>query len=99
MVCDVIYICYRFGFLSIFSSYAAEILFHYIIRVYILQKREIKVGDKVAGRRGNKGIISKILLIQDMPYLQDGRPTCIVSKVVTVTIIQYCHLNVISFAV
>nr|YP_009569265.1 RNA polymerase beta subunit [Ceratostigma willmottianum]QBC67102.1 RNA polymerase beta subunit [Ceratostigma willmottianum] len=44
------------------------------IRVYILQKREIKVGDKVAGRHGNKGIISKILPRQDMPYLQDGRP-------------------------
>nr|UKO32254.1 RNA polymerase beta subunit [Evolvulus alsinoides] len=43
------------------------------IRVYILQKREIKVGDKVAGRHGNKGIISKILPRQDMPYLQDGR--------------------------
>ncbi|KAD3067261.1 hypothetical protein E3N88_35141 [Mikania micrantha] len=41
---------------------------------YILQKREIKVGDKVAGRHGNKGIISKILPRQDMPYLQDGRP-------------------------
>nr|YP_010760671.1 RNA polymerase beta subunit [Vaccinium floribundum]WEY34987.1 RNA polymerase beta subunit [Vaccinium floribundum] len=44
------------------------------IRVYILEKREIKVGDKVAGRHGNKGIISKILPRQDMPYLQDGRP-------------------------
>nr|YP_009339050.1 RNA polymerase beta subunit [Pelargonium quinquelobatum]API85007.1 RNA polymerase beta subunit [Pelargonium quinquelobatum]ARU80445.1 RpoB [Pelargonium quinquelobatum] len=44
------------------------------IRVYILQKRKIKVGDKVAGRHGNKGIVSKILPIQDMPYLQDGRP-------------------------
>nr|YP_010458488.1 RNA polymerase beta subunit [Catha edulis]ANG08325.1 RNA polymerase beta subunit [Catha edulis]UUA70027.1 RNA polymerase beta subunit [Catha edulis] len=43
------------------------------IRVYILQKREIKVGDKVAGRHGNKGIVSKILPRQDMPYLQDGR--------------------------
>nr|YP_009351963.1 RNA polymerase beta subunit [Schoepfia jasminodora]AQW41680.1 RNA polymerase beta subunit [Schoepfia jasminodora] len=45
-----------------------------LICVYILQKREIKVGDKVAGRHGNKGIISKILPRQDMPYLQDGRP-------------------------
>nr|YP_010712216.1 RNA polymerase beta subunit [Corydalis ternata]UGO88508.1 RNA polymerase beta subunit [Corydalis ternata]WDA92871.1 RNA polymerase beta subunit [Corydalis ternata] len=45
-----------------------------MIRVYILQKREIKVGDKVAGRHGNKGIISKILPRQDMPYLQDGTP-------------------------
>nr|YP_778482.1 RNA polymerase beta subunit [Jasminum nudiflorum]Q06RD9.1 RecName: Full=DNA-directed RNA polymerase subunit beta; AltName: Full=PEP; AltName: Full=Plastid-encoded RNA polymerase subunit beta; Short=RNA polymerase subunit beta [Jasminum nudiflorum]ABG74620.1 RNA polymerase beta subunit [Jasminum nudiflorum] len=44
------------------------------IRIYISQKREIKVGDKVAGRHGNKGIISKILPRQDMPYLQDGRP-------------------------
>nr|QXI89134.1 RNA polymerase beta subunit [Gentiana aristata] len=44
------------------------------IRVYISQKREIKVGDKVAGRHGNKGIISKILTRQDLPYLQDGRP-------------------------
>nr|WNG72105.1 RNA polymerase beta subunit [Mammillaria elongata] len=45
-----------------------------MIHVYILQKREIKVGDKVAGRHGNKGIVSKILPRQDMPYLQDGKP-------------------------
>nr|YP_010981269.1 RNA polymerase beta subunit [Chroesthes longifolia]WOE90447.1 RNA polymerase beta subunit [Chroesthes longifolia] len=51
------------------SSYNLE-----TIRVYISQKREIKVGDKVAGRHGNKGIVSKILPRQDMPYLQDGRP-------------------------
>nr|ADD31197.1 RNA polymerase beta subunit protein [Ximenia americana] len=51
------------------SSYNPE-----TIRVYISQKREIQVGDKVAGRHGNKGIISKILPRQDMPYLQDGRP-------------------------
>ncbi|KAL3651970.1 hypothetical protein CASFOL_001651 [Castilleja foliolosa] len=51
------------------SSYKPE-----TIRVYISQKREIKVGDKVAGRHGNKGIISKNLPRQDMPYLQDGRP-------------------------
>nr|QYK18717.1 RNA polymerase beta subunit [Stelis grandiflora] len=44
------------------------------ICVYISQKREIKVGDKVAGRHGNKGIISKILSRQNMPYLQDGTP-------------------------
>nr|YP_010290862.1 RNA polymerase beta subunit [Gahnia tristis]ULQ66019.1 RNA polymerase beta subunit [Gahnia tristis] len=45
-----------------------------MVCVYILQKRKIKVGDKVAGRHGNKGIISKILPRQDMPYLQDGTP-------------------------
>nr|QYB22169.1 RNA polymerase beta subunit [Pilgerodendron uviferum]BBN66825.1 RNA polymerase beta chain [Pilgerodendron uviferum] len=44
------------------------------IHVYILQKRKIQVGDKVAGRHGNKGIISKILPRQDMPYLQNGTP-------------------------
>ncbi|KAF4402738.1 hypothetical protein G4B88_010190, partial [Cannabis sativa] len=51
------------------SSYNPE-----TIRVYISQKCEIKVGDKVAGRHGNKGIVSKNLPRQDMPYLQDGRP-------------------------
>nr|YP_009915508.1 RNA polymerase beta subunit [Cyperus rotundus]YP_010290681.1 RNA polymerase beta subunit [Cyperus glomeratus]YP_010292604.1 RNA polymerase beta subunit [Cyperus michelianus]QNA49736.1 RNA polymerase beta subunit [Cyperus rotundus]QOE56850.1 RNA polymerase beta subunit [Cyperus rotundus]ULQ64710.1 RNA polymerase beta subunit [Cyperus glomeratus]ULQ64796.1 RNA polymerase beta subunit [Cyperus michelianus] len=45
-----------------------------MVSVYILQKRQIKVGDKVAGRHGNKGIISKILSRQDMPYLQNGTP-------------------------
>nr|YP_009141942.1 DNA-directed RNA polymerase beta chain [Helonias koreana]AIW56496.1 DNA-directed RNA polymerase beta chain [Helonias koreana] len=61
-VIDVRWIHKRGGF-----TYNSE-----IIRVYISQKREIKVGDKVAGRHGNKGIISKILPRQDMPYLQDG---------------------------
>ncbi|CAK8561479.1 unnamed protein product [Lathyrus sativus] len=51
------------------SSYNPE-----TVQIYISQKREIKVGDKVAGRHGNKGIVSKILSRQDMPYLQDGRP-------------------------
>nr|YP_009427468.1 RNA polymerase beta subunit [Stegnogramma sagittifolia]ASU96142.1 RNA polymerase beta subunit [Stegnogramma sagittifolia] len=45
-----------------------------VIHIYILQKRKIQVGDKVAGRHGNKGIASKILPRQDMPYLQDGTP-------------------------
>ncbi|KAK4844273.1 hypothetical protein QYF36_018340 [Acer negundo] len=54
------------------SSYAPE---DRLLRAILgIQKREIKVGDKVAGRHGNKGIISKILPRQDMPYLQDGRP-------------------------
>ena len=45
-----------------------------IVRVYVAQRRKIQVGDKIAGRHGNKGIISKILPIQDMPYLSDGTP-------------------------
>nr|YP_009701072.1 RNA polymerase beta subunit [Parasitaxus usta]QEQ14277.1 RNA polymerase beta subunit [Parasitaxus usta] len=44
------------------------------VHVYLLKKREIKVGDKVAGRHGNKGIISIVLPRQDMPYLQNGTP-------------------------
>ncbi len=43
-----------------------------LVRVYVAQKRKISVGDKLAGRHGNKGVISKILPIEDMPYLSDG---------------------------
>lgn len=49
-----------------------------VIRVYVAQKRKIQVGDKMAGRHGNKGIISRILPVQDMPYLPDGTPIDIV---------------------
>ena len=49
-----------------------------VIRVYIAQKRKISVGDKMAGRHGNKGIISKILPKEDMPFLPDGTPVDIV---------------------
>ena len=43
-----------------------------LVRVYVAQKRKISVGDKLAGRHGNKGVISKILPIEDMPYMSDG---------------------------
>ncbi|PSN15934.1 DNA-directed RNA polymerase subunit beta, partial [filamentous cyanobacterium CCP5] len=49
-----------------------------VVRVYVAQKRKIQVGDKMAGRHGNKGIISRILPIEDMPYLPDGTPIDIV---------------------
>ena len=49
-----------------------------LVRVYIGQKRKISEGDKLAGRHGNKGVISKILPIEDMPYLADGTPVDIV---------------------
>jgi DNA-directed RNA polymerase subunit beta len=45
-----------------------------VVRVYVAQKRKIQVGDKVAGRHGNKGIVSRILPVEDMPFLPDGRP-------------------------
>jgi DNA-directed RNA polymerase subunit beta len=49
-----------------------------LVRVYVAQKRKITVGDKMAGRHGNKGVISKILPAEDMPYLPDGTPVDIV---------------------
>jgi DNA-directed RNA polymerase subunit beta len=44
------------------------------VKVYVVQKRKIQVGDKMSGRHGNKGVISKVLPVQDMPYLPDGTP-------------------------
>ena len=49
-----------------------------VVRVYIAQKRKISVGDKMAGRRGNKGVVSRILPQEDMPFLPDGTPLDIV---------------------
>jgi DNA-directed RNA polymerase subunit beta len=49
-----------------------------LVRVYVGQKRKISVGDKLAGRHGNKGVISKILPIEDMPFLADGTPVDII---------------------
>ena len=48
------------------------------VRVYIAQKRKISVGDKMAGRHGNKGVVSRVLLVEDMPFLPNGRPLDIV---------------------
>ena len=49
-----------------------------LVRVYVAQKRKISVGDKMAGRHGNKGVISRILPVEDMPFLPDGTPVDIV---------------------
>jgi len=49
-----------------------------LVRVYVAQKRKISVGDKLAGRHGNKGVISKILPLEDMPYMADGTPVDII---------------------
>ena len=46
-----------------------------LVRVYVAQKRKIQEGDKLAGRHGNKGVIAKILPVEDMPFLADGRPS------------------------
>jgi len=49
-----------------------------LVKIYIAQKRKIKVGDKMAGRHGNKGVISVVLPVEDMPFLEDGTPVDIV---------------------
>jgi len=49
-----------------------------MVRVYVAQKRKISIGDKLAGRHGNKGVISKILPAEDMPFLEDGTPVDII---------------------
>ncbi len=48
------------------------------VRIYIAQKRKIGVGDKMAGRHGNKGVVSRVLPVEDMPFLPNGRPLDIV---------------------
>jgi DNA-directed RNA polymerase subunit beta len=49
-----------------------------LVKVFVAQKRKISVGDKLAGRHGNKGVISKILPVEDMPYMEDGTPVDII---------------------
>ncbi|QCC78193.1 DNA-directed RNA polymerase subunit beta [Nocardioides daphniae] len=49
-----------------------------LVRVYVAQKRKISVGDKLAGRHGNKGVIAKILPIEDMPFMEDGTPVDVI---------------------
>ena len=49
-----------------------------LVRVYVAQKRKITDGDKLAGHHGNKGVISKILPIEDMPFLEDGTPVDVI---------------------
>ena len=49
-----------------------------MVKVFVAVKRKLQPGDKMAGRHGNKGVISKILPMEDMPYLEDGTPVDIV---------------------
>jgi DNA-directed RNA polymerase subunit beta len=49
-----------------------------LAKVYLAKKRKLKVGDKMAGRHGNKGIVAKIVRAEDMPFLEDGTPVDIV---------------------
>jgi DNA-directed RNA polymerase subunit beta len=49
-----------------------------LAKVYIAKKRKLKVGDKMAGRHGNKGIVARIVRAEDMPFLEDGTPVDIV---------------------
>jgi DNA-directed RNA polymerase subunit beta len=49
-----------------------------LAKVYVAKKRKLKVGDKMAGRHGNKGVVAKIVPVEDMPFLDDGTPVDIV---------------------
>lgn len=49
-----------------------------LAKVYVAKKRKLKVGDKLAGRHGNKGIVSRIVRMEDMPFLEDGTPVDVV---------------------
>ena len=62
------------------------------VRVYIAQKRKISVGDKMAGRHGNKGVVSRILPVEDMPFLPNGRPLDIVLNPLGVPCLLYTSL-------
>src|SRR6266496_2589687 len=61
-----------------------------MVKVYVAIKRKLSVGDKMAGRHGNKGVISRILPEEDMPYLQDGSPVDLVLNPLGVP----SHMNV-----
>ncbi|MDH7498370.1 MAG: DNA-directed RNA polymerase subunit beta, partial [Syntrophomonadaceae bacterium] len=73
-----------------------------LVRVYVAQKRKISEGDKMAGRHGNKGVISRILPVEDMPYLPDGTPVEIVLNPLGVPSrmnigqVLECHLGMIA---
>jgi len=70
-----------------------------LVRIYIAQKRKISVGDKMAGRHGNKGVVSRVMPIEDMPFLPDGTPVDIVLNPLGVPSrmnigqIMECHLG------
>ncbi len=73
-----------------------------LVRVYVAQKRKISEGDKMAGRHGNKGVISRILPVEDMPYLPDGTPVEIVLNPLGVPSrmnigqVLECHLGLVA---
>ena len=68
-----------------------------MIKVYIAIKRKLSVGDKMAGRHGNKGVISKIVPVEDMPYMENGKPVDIVLNPLGVpsrmNAVSYTHLT------
>ena len=64
-----------------------------LVKVYVAMKRKLSVGDKMAGRHGNKGVIARILPEEDMPYLPDGTPVEIVLNPLGVPSVSYTHLT------
>ncbi|MBS6172110.1 MAG: DNA-directed RNA polymerase subunit beta [Clostridiales bacterium] len=66
------------GIIRIGAEVRAGDILNQAVRIYIAQKRKISVGDKMAGRHGNKGVVSRVLPVEDMPFLPNGRPLDIV---------------------
>ena len=62
------------------------------VRVYVAIQRKIQVGDKLSGRHGNKGVISKILPVEDMPYMEDGRSLDIMLSPLGVPSLSLIHI-------
>ena len=64
-----------------------------MVKVFVAVKRSLKPGDKMAGRHGNKGVISKIVPIEDMPYMENGKPVDVVLNPLRSTKQDECGSN------
>ena len=64
-----------------------------MVKVFVAIKRRLRPGDKMSGRHGNKGVVSKIVPVEDMPYREDGRPVDIVLKPTRCTKSYECWSN------
>ena len=64
-----------------------------MVKVFVAIKRRLRPGDKMSGRHGNKGVVSKIVPVEDMPYREDGRPVDIVLNPLRCTKSYECRTN------
>ena len=64
-----------------------------MVKVYVAMKRKLSVGDKMAGRHGNKGVVSRILPMEDMPYFEDGKPVDMVLNPLGRSVTNECRAD------